>query len=160
TMEIEHHTEMDSLKTEIERMLGEWQASFEQRFGSELAAAMKSVAQHEMAAREPRSDARAAITIAPSARDVGRILRDVLADVAETASFALALHHESRDEVVYRYRVASEDEVGATLRRDTLDDGPAAAPATISAPPVGVPSGTATPAPASAAMTAIGSASR
>ena len=127
TMEIEHHTEMDSLKTEIERMLGEWQTSFEQRFRSELAAAMKSVAQHEMAAREPRSDARAAITIAPSARDVGRILRDVLADVAETASFALALHHESRDEVVYRYRVASEDAVGAALRRDALNDGPESA---------------------------------
>jgi hypothetical protein len=126
-MEIEHRTDTDALKSEIQRMLVDWQTTFEQRFRSELAAAIKSAAQREMTAPQARSDARAAITIAPSARDVGRILRDQLADIAESASFALALHHESRDEVVYRYRVASEDEVGATLRRDALDDGPQSA---------------------------------
>ena len=61
---------------------------------------------------------------AASARDVGRIMRDVLTELATTCSFALSLHHRERNEVAYRYRVASEDELGAFLRRETLDDGP------------------------------------
>jgi hypothetical protein len=129
TMEIQHRSDLGAVKAEIERMLVDWQSSFEQRFRSELAEAMKTVAQRAPAGMEHRPDARAAITIAPSARDVGRILRDLLADMTESASFALALHHDSRDEVVYRYRVAAEDEVGATLRRETLDDGPESAAA-------------------------------
>ena len=128
-MEIAHRSEIGELKAEIARLLVNWQSDFEQRFRSELASALKDMAQRAPAGVEHRPDARAAITIAPSVRDVGRILRDLLADMAETSSFALALHHESRDEVVYRYRVASEDEIGATLRREALDDGPESAAA-------------------------------
>lgn len=127
TMEIDHRSDMSTLKGEIQQLLAEWQDSFEQRFRSELAAMVKSVAQRDAVARERRPDARAAITIAPSTRDVGRILRDVLADIAETSSFSLALHENN--EVSYRYRVAAEDEIGAVLRRDTLDDGPESAAA-------------------------------
>lgn len=76
---------------------------------------------------ELRSPVRDAIASASSARDVGRILRDMLAELARTSAFALSLHHAQRDEVAYRYRVASDDELGALLRRDALDDGPASA---------------------------------
>ncbi len=76
---------------------------------------------------ELRSPVRDAIAAASSARDVGRILRDVLAELARTSAFALSIHHAQRDEVAYRYRVASDDELGALLRRDALDDGPASA---------------------------------
>lgn len=72
---------------------------------------------------EVRASLRDAIAAAPSARDVGRVLRDVLSEVTKTAAFAIALHHTERDEVAYRYRVAADDELGAVLRRETLDDG-------------------------------------
>ncbi len=78
---------------------------------------------------ELRSSVRDAIATATSARDVGRVLRDVLAEIARTSAFAVALHHTERDEVAYRYRVAADDELGALLRRDTLDDGPDSAAA-------------------------------
>lgn len=78
---------------------------------------------------EVRSSLRDAIAGAPTARDVGRLLRDVLAEVTKTAAFAIALHHTERDEVAYRYRVAADDELGALLRRETLDDGPDSAAA-------------------------------
>ena len=62
-----------------------------------------------------------------SARDVGRLLRDEVADVARTTAFALSVLQNGRDDVAYRYRVASDDELGALLRRDALDDGPQSA---------------------------------
>lgn len=73
---------------------------------------------------ERRSPFQDAIQLAASARDVGRVMRDALADMARTSALALSIHHPQRDEVAYRYRVASEDELGALLRRETLDDGP------------------------------------
>ena len=76
---------------------------------------------------ELRTPVRDAIAMATSARDVGRILRDVLAELARTSAFALSVHHAQRDEVAYRYRVASDDDLGALLRRDALDDGPTSA---------------------------------
>jgi hypothetical protein len=75
-----------------------------------------------------RNPVRDALETAASARDIGRILRDVLAEMAHTAAFALALHHVGRD-VAYRYRVATDDEVGTLLRGDSLDDGPQSAAA-------------------------------
>ncbi|HEY6957927.1 MAG TPA: hypothetical protein VI814_03805 [Candidatus Limnocylindria bacterium] len=78
---------------------------------------------------ELRTSVRDAISSATSARDVGRILRDVLSEITHTSAFAVALHHTERDDVAYRYRVASEDELGSLLRRDVLDDGPEGAAA-------------------------------
>lgn len=73
---------------------------------------------------ELRSAAREAIDAAPTARDVGRVLRDALGELARTSALALAIHHTDRPEVAYRYRVAADDEVGRLLRTETLDDGP------------------------------------
>lgn len=78
---------------------------------------------------EVRASFRAALASAANARDVGRILRDVLSELTHTAAFALALHHGGRDEVAYRYRVAADDDLGTLLRRDTLDDAPGSAAA-------------------------------
>ena len=74
--------------------------------------------------REPRASARDAIAAATNVRDLGRALHDLLPELADTSAFALALHRDDGDEVAYRYRVATDDEVGALLRRDCLDDGP------------------------------------
>lgn len=76
---------------------------------------------------ELRSPVRDAIAMATSARDLGRILRDTLAELARTSAFALSVHHTQRDEVAYRYRVASDDDLGSLLRREPLDDGPTSA---------------------------------
>ena len=78
---------------------------------------------------EVRASFRAALATATNARDVGRILRDVLSELTHTAAFALALHHTGRDEVAYRYRVAADDDLGTLLRRDALDDAPGSAAA-------------------------------
>lgn len=78
---------------------------------------------------ELRADLRDSFANATSARDVGRILRDRFAELTSTSAFAVAVHDASRDEVAYRYRIASDDELGALLRRDALDDGPLGAAA-------------------------------
>ncbi len=80
---------------------------------------------------EPRSPVRDALRLATSARDVGRVLRDALSEMTRTSALALSIHHARRPEVAYRYRVASEDELGALLRRETLDDGPDSAAANM-----------------------------
>jgi hypothetical protein len=72
---------------------------------------------------ELRVTSRDAVASAPSARDLGRIMRDVVNEVAHTTAFALAVHQDGRDEVAYRYRVASDDELGQLLRREALEDG-------------------------------------
>jgi hypothetical protein len=82
---------------------------------------------------ELRASLRDAVAATTSARDVGRALRDAVAEVTPTVAFALAVHQRDRDEVVYRYRVASDDELGNVLRRDSLDDGPGSAVASTSA---------------------------
>jgi hypothetical protein len=71
---------------------------------------------------EVRHTFRDLVAAAPSARDVGRMLRDVVTEVTHTTTFALAVH--GRDEVAYRSRVASDGELGALLRKESLDDGP------------------------------------
>ncbi|HUQ42589.1 MAG TPA: hypothetical protein VM052_08815 [Candidatus Limnocylindrales bacterium] len=128
----------------LKKMLHEWQADFEERFDKRRAEALAAIA--ELIAQIPARDvapAAPATPVAPvappvapladpsdvlrhaaTARDLGRTMRDLLAGVAETCGFALALHHRERDEVVYRYRVASDDEVGVAVRGETLDDGP------------------------------------
>ncbi|HZP97088.1 MAG TPA: hypothetical protein VFC31_12220 [Candidatus Limnocylindria bacterium] len=73
---------------------------------------------------ELRGSIRDALSLADSARDVGRVLRDVLSELARTSALALSVHHRDRDDVAYRYRVASEDELGTLLRWEALDDGP------------------------------------
>ena len=78
---------------------------------------------------EVRVDLRDPLATASSARDVGRILRDRFAELTHTSALAIALHDARRDEVVYRYRIAADDELGALLRRDALDDGPLGAAA-------------------------------
>ena len=103
---------LQAWRTELEQALAD---RFAQRRGSAMLPDRNG---------ELRSSVRVAIDSATSARDVGRVLRDLLAELARTTSFAVALHHTVRDEVAYRYRVASEDDLGALLRRDTLDDGP------------------------------------
>ena len=78
---------------------------------------------------EARSSYRDALANASSARDVGRLVRDLVTEITHTTSFALAVHHGGRDEVAYRYRVASEGELGVFLRKEALDDGPSSAAA-------------------------------
>ncbi len=73
---------------------------------------------------ELRSAAREAIATADSVRDVSRVLRDALGELVRSSALALAIHHADRPEVAYRYRVASDDELGQLLRADALDDGP------------------------------------
>ena len=144
----------DTITTRIEELLSEWQVRFEQRLeqrrvDDERLAERRRISDEErlrtwrvqleqeltdrfaerrpaVAAPERRADPLAQAT---SARDVGRILRELVSDIAKTAAFAVALHHGQRPEVAYRYRVAADDEVGALLRRETLDDGPDSAAA-------------------------------
>jgi hypothetical protein len=152
-------TTADNVVQRIEEMLFDWQQRFEERLDqrrmdderlaerqrlsdeerlhawrSELESALtQRVARTDRAAKPvrdlDRNPVRDAIATAASVRDIGRILRDVLAEMAHTAAFALSLHHGGRNEVAYRYRVATDDEVGTLLRRDALDDGPESAAA-------------------------------
>jgi hypothetical protein len=128
----------DGLASRIEAMLVEWQVRFERQWRSELAQAIDERfaelrASQAAALRDhrdnERSPVRDAIAAATSARDLGRVLRDLLAEHAQTTTLSLAVHDAGRDEVAYRYRVASDDDLGAFLRRDTLDDGPQSAAA-------------------------------
>jgi len=73
---------------------------------------------------EVRVSLRDTIASAPSARDVGRIVRDLVTEITHTTTFALAVHHASSDEVAYRYRVAADSELGLMLKGETLDDAP------------------------------------
>jgi hypothetical protein len=78
---------------------------------------------------EGRNSFRDSLASASSARDVGRLVRDLVTELTHATSFALAVHHDGRDEVAYRYRVASEGELGVLLRKEALDDGPESAAA-------------------------------
>ena len=73
---------------------------------------------------EVRVSLRDTIASAPSARDVGRIVRDLVTEITHTTTFALAVHHGSSDEVAYRYRVAADSELGLMLKGESLDDAP------------------------------------
>lgn len=113
-----------------EERMQQWRAELEQ-------ALTERFAQRQAAERAPlphrngelRLSLRDRIEAATSARDVSRVVREVLAELARTSAFALSVHHADRDEVAYRYRVASDDDLGALLRSDTLDDGPQSAAA-------------------------------
>ena len=149
----------DELARRIEELLVEWQARFEQRLeqrrvedereherrrlvDEERLRSWRRELEQALGARfaerrdrgvapdrrdESGSPTRDLLRAADSVRDVGRVLRDAVAEIARTSAVALAVHH--RDEVPYRYRVAAEDELGALLRREALDDGPQSAAA-------------------------------
>lgn len=97
---------------------GELEQALSQRFGER-----PTIERALTPPSDPNAAFRAALSAAASVRDAGRVIRDALADVARANGFALAIHGSAGD-IAYRYRVASEDELGALLRRETLDDGP------------------------------------
>jgi hypothetical protein len=113
-------------RTSDEERLRAWRAELEQAL-TERFAERRALAPLPDRNGEVRSPVRAAIAEAPTARDVGRIVRDVLAELVHTSAFAISLHRGDRDDVAYRYRVASDDEIGTVLRREALDDGPQSA---------------------------------
>ena len=112
-----------------EERLRQWRTELEKTL-------KERVAQPGMTERAPLSNGnevsaslRDRVAATTSVRDIGRLLRDVVAEVTRTTAFALSVHQANRDEVAYRYRVASDDELGALLRRDALEDGPQSAAA-------------------------------
>jgi hypothetical protein len=110
-----------SLDQRIEQRLATFRTEIDRAFASRTAAPAAPAPERKRELPDPVRDA---IRAATSARDVARVIRDAVNGFNETAAFALALHHQSHDEVVYRYRVAADEELGAALRRDGLDDGP------------------------------------
>ena len=130
----EHQFEVQRLaeqrRISDEERMGQWRAELEQalteRFAQRPATERALLPDRNGEIRMSLRDRFAATT---SARDAGRLMRDVIAELARTSAFALAVHHADRDEVAYRYRVASDDDLGALLRSDTLDDGPQSAAA-------------------------------
>ena len=107
-----------ALDQRIEQRLATFRTEIDRAFASRTAAPAPE------RQRELPDPVRNAIRDAVSARDVARVLRDAVNGLNPTAAFALALHHPTHDDVVYRYRVAADEELGAALRRDGLDDGP------------------------------------
>lgn len=105
--------------------LQRWRAELEQALSDGIAP-RRSAAGTERPGElhESLGDAVAATT---SARSLGRVLREAVAEVTPTSAFALSVHHQDRDEVAYRYRVASDDELGTLLRGEALEDGPQSA---------------------------------
>lgn len=112
-----------------EQRLRAWRAELEKALQSRFTERRERAPLPDRA--EPRSPVRDALRVAASARDVGRVLRDALSEMTPTSALALSIHHAQRPEVAYRYRVASEDELGAHLRREALDDGPDSAAANM-----------------------------
>lgn len=110
-----------SLDQRIEQRLATFRAEIDRAFASRPAAPAAPAPERK---REPVDPVRDAMRAAASARDVARVMRDAVNGLNETAGFAVAVHHPMHDEVVYRYRVAVDEELGAALRRDGLDDGP------------------------------------
>jgi hypothetical protein len=117
-------------RVDDEQRLRVWRSELEQalnaRFAERHAAERALVPDRNGEARSAHRDALAS---ASSARDVGRLVRDLVTEITHTTSFALAVHHDGRDEVAYRYRVASEGELGVFLRKEALEDGPDSAAA-------------------------------
>jgi exonuclease VII large subunit len=137
----ERNAQTEGLAQRLQAMIVECQARFEQRleqrnlelerrlterFARRQNADPTPLPERIAEVRMTLGDRVAATT---SARDVGRVVRDALTEFAPTAAFALSVHHADRDEVPYRYRVAADDDLGALLRSDTLDDGPQSAAA-------------------------------
>jgi hypothetical protein len=107
--------------SDIERLQA-WRSGLDQALTEQFTQRHSDLAPLPDRSGELRATVRDAVAMATSARDVGRALRDVLAEVAQTAAFALSVH--DAEEVAYRYRVAAEDDLGSLLRHDVLDDGP------------------------------------
>ncbi len=154
---VERRAIPDDVVQRIEQMLVDWQARFEQRLDQrrnddariaerqrisdeERLRAWRKELERSLASRPIESDRAAAparsessvaeaMAAAASARDIGRIFQGALAELARASAFALAVHQDGREDVAYRYRVATDDEVGTLLRRDALDDAPQSAAA-------------------------------
>lgn len=107
-----------------EERLRAWRVELEQALDARFAEPRAARAPLPDRNGELRAAVRDAVAASASVRDVGRVLRDVLSELAQTSAFAIAVHHRGRPEVAYRYRVAADDEVGQQLRGDALDDGP------------------------------------
>lgn len=113
-----------------EERLQQWRAELEQALCEGIAPRPSAdVATATDRPTDAHASLRDAVAATTSARDVGRVLREAVAEVTHTAAFTLSVHRTDRDEVAYRYRVASDDELGALLRRDALEDGPQSAAA-------------------------------
>jgi hypothetical protein len=131
---IEEDASIEQRRREEEERLRRWRAEHEKALEERLAARR---VEDQRARQRSAPDAPAeldlshALLAARSARDVGRVLRDALAPFAPTNAFAIAVHQTGRDDVVYRFRVVSEDEVGASLKSEPIDDNPGS-PATRS----------------------------
>jgi len=110
-----------ALDQRIEQRLATFRAEIDRAFASRAPQAEAPTPERKRETPDPLRDA---IRAATSARDVARVLRDAVNGLNETAAFALAVHHATHDEVVYRYRVAADEDLGAALRRDGLDDAP------------------------------------
>ena len=115
------HALQAALDQRIEQRLATFRAEIDRAFASRTAAPAAPPPERKRELPDPVRDA---IRAATSARDVARVMRDAVNGLNETAAFAIALHHPTHDEVVYRYRVAADEDLGAALRRDGLDDGP------------------------------------
>ena len=112
-----------------EERMQQWRAELEQALTERFAQHQAQRVSLPDRNGELRMSLRDRIEATTSARDVSRVIREVLAELARTSAFALSVHSADRDEVAYRYRVASDDDLGALLRSDTLDDGPQSAAA-------------------------------
>jgi len=110
-----------ALDQRIEQRLATFRTEIDRAFASRTAAPAAPAPERKRELPDPVRDA---IRAAASARDVARVIRDAVNGLNATAAFALAVHHATHDDVVYRYRVAADEELGAALRRDGLDDGP------------------------------------
>ena len=112
-------------RADEEQRLHAWRAELEsalsQRFAEREAASRAQLPDRNA---EMRVSVRDALASAPSARDIGRIVRDRVTEIAHTTTFALAVHAASSDDVVYRYRVAADGELGLMLKSEALDDAP------------------------------------
>ncbi len=155
---VERRAVRDDVVTRLEEVLREWQERFEQRLDqrrdedarmaerqrirdeerlrawrTELERALARQFSMGERAVAPAHAARSALAdtfaAATSARDAGRVIHRAVGEVAKTTAFALALHQDGREDVAYRYRVTTDDEIGALLRGESLDDGPQSAAA-------------------------------
>jgi len=137
TPRLERRAIRDDVVTRLEEALREWQERFEERqrisdeerrraWRTDLERALARqlpVGEHVVApARADRSPLASAVAAATSARDLARIVHGAGAETTKTSAFALALHQEGSEDVVYRYRLAVDDEVGTFLRAEVLDD--------------------------------------
>jgi len=119
----------DDVVTRVEEVLRAWQERFEQRLDQWRSEDLRNAQRAVTPAAPARSPLEDAIASAANVRDIARLMHRTVGETTKTAAFALAVHEDRREDVAYRYRVASDDEVGALLRREVLDDSAASAAA-------------------------------